>query len=132
MLKLNITDELYNYVLKFGIRKNDTLQKIHEYNQTLATGRMQSAPEQVQFMSLMAKLIQATKYLALIKIKIIKYSCHLVKNYFNFYPYIFCFYFIKNFLFLKIFQSIYITYLTIIQYHHFCIFNLLILSMAHL
>lgn len=63
MPKTNLTDELYNYVLKFGVKEHPVLSQIQEYNQTLPNGRMQIAPEQGQFMALLAKITKAQKYL---------------------------------------------------------------------
>ena len=63
MLKLQITNELYEYVLEHSIKENQFLQEIQTYNKSLANGIMQIPPEQGQFMALLAKITYAKKYL---------------------------------------------------------------------
>ena len=62
-MKTNISNELYEYTLNISIKEHPVLKKIHEFNLTLTTGKMQIAPEQGQFMGLIAKITKARKYL---------------------------------------------------------------------
>lgn len=63
MLKIELTAELYNYLLQFSIKEHDILKQIRCFNQTLPNGDIQIPPEQAQFMTLLAKIIGAKKYL---------------------------------------------------------------------
>ncbi|MFN8769280.1 MAG: O-methyltransferase [Neisseriaceae bacterium] len=63
MPKTNISEELYQYALTFGIKEHPILRQLREYNQTLSHGKMQIALEQGQFMAILTKIINAKKYL---------------------------------------------------------------------
>jgi O-methyltransferase len=64
MIKLNITEELYKYVLRYGVRVEPVLDELALFTMNnLAKQRMQSSQEQVRFMMLLAKLTNAKKYL---------------------------------------------------------------------
>ena len=62
-MKTAITQELYNYTLQYGIKKHPVVEELAQYNQSLPNGFMQTAPEQAQLMVIIAKLINANKYL---------------------------------------------------------------------
>jgi O-methyltransferase len=63
MIKLKFTEELYNYVLKHGVRPNQILDELDDFTSKLPQQRMQSTPDQIRFMMLLAKLINAKNYL---------------------------------------------------------------------
>lgn len=63
MIKLQLTDELYDYVIKYGVRTNKILDELAIFTNELSQHKMQSTPEQARFMMLLAKLINAKKYL---------------------------------------------------------------------
>jgi caffeoyl-CoA O-methyltransferase len=56
---LSITDSLADYILANSLRESDLLKKLREETAYDAMARMQIAPEQGQFMSLLVKLINA-------------------------------------------------------------------------
>lgn len=63
MIKLQLNKELYDYVLKYGVRSNNFLDELANFTAELSQQRMQSTPEQTRFMMLLAKLINAKKYI---------------------------------------------------------------------
>lgn len=60
---LNLTDALYQYVLDIGVHEHPQLQKLREETAQHPLARMQIAPEQGQFMALLAKLLNVRCYL---------------------------------------------------------------------
>jgi O-methyltransferase len=63
-VKLNITEDLYHYVLAYGTRPNPILDELKDFTlNNLSEQRMLSTVEQVNFMMIIAKLINAKKYL---------------------------------------------------------------------
>lgn len=62
-MKTIITEELYQYAIKYGVKEHEVLRQIREYNTTLPNGHMQISCEHAQFMGILAKLINAKKYL---------------------------------------------------------------------
>ena len=61
---LQLTDDLYGYLLEHSVYEHDVLKKIrHENSQDQLTSIMQIAPEQGQFMALLVKLLGAKRVL---------------------------------------------------------------------
>jgi len=60
---LNLTDELYEYLLAVSLREPDLLRQLREENASNPMARFQISPEQGQFMALLIQLIGATKAL---------------------------------------------------------------------
>ena len=62
---LNLTDNLYSYVLKQGVREHPVLKKVRQWTQDNQSSNMsmQISPEQGQFMGLLTKLTGARKAL---------------------------------------------------------------------
>jgi len=60
---LQITDELYNYLLSVSLREPEILRELREEAATMPRSNMQIAPEQGQFMALLIELIGARKTL---------------------------------------------------------------------
>jgi len=60
---IELTDELYAYLLSNSLRETDILQRLRTETATLEMARMQIAPEQGQFMGLLTRLLGARKYL---------------------------------------------------------------------
>ena len=60
---INLTDELYDYLLSVSLREPDILARLREETLSHAMARMQIAPEQGQFMALLVELSGATKAL---------------------------------------------------------------------
>ena len=58
---LQLTEEIYQYVIDHSLRENDTLRKLRMITQQHELARMQIAPEQGQFMALMVELIEARR-----------------------------------------------------------------------
>lgn len=56
---LQLTDEVYQYLLKFSLRETAIQQALREETATLNTKAMQISPEQGQFMALILKLMGA-------------------------------------------------------------------------
>jgi predicted O-methyltransferase YrrM len=60
---LNLTPELYRYLLKNSLREPEVLKELREQTHTMSMSQMQISPEQGQFMALLVELIQAKKTL---------------------------------------------------------------------
>ncbi|MEM9264432.1 MAG: class I SAM-dependent methyltransferase [Cyanobacteria bacterium P01_F01_bin.13] len=60
---LNLTDNLYRYLLTFGVRDSEILQQLREENAQHPRAAMQIAPEQGQFMGLLVQLLGVKKAL---------------------------------------------------------------------
>ena len=62
-MKTVITEELYNYTLQHGTKTHPVVEELIKHNQSLPNGFMQTSPEQMQLMVIIAKLMNARKYL---------------------------------------------------------------------
>ncbi len=60
---LNLTDELYEYLLAVSLREPDILRQLREETACDPMARFQISPEQGQFMALLVQLMGATKAL---------------------------------------------------------------------
>lgn len=60
---ITLTDRLHDYLLNVSLREADVLKKLREETAQLANANMQIAPEQGQFMALLARLIGAKRCL---------------------------------------------------------------------
>jgi len=60
---LNLTDSLYEYLLKHSLRESPFLYDLRQKTAALSESRMQISPEQGQFMQLLIELIGAKKTL---------------------------------------------------------------------
>ena len=58
---LNITDEIYSYLLENSLREPGVLRELRELTAGHKMSMMQIAPEQGQFMSMLVQLLQAKK-----------------------------------------------------------------------
>lgn len=58
---LGMTDELYDYMLKVSLREDEVMRRLREETQQREDANMQIAPEQGQFMALLAELIGARR-----------------------------------------------------------------------
>ncbi len=58
---LNLTDELYQYLLKVSLHECELMAALRQETATLSMSVMQIAPEQGQFMALLAKLMDAKR-----------------------------------------------------------------------
>jgi len=58
-----ITTELYQYVLRHGVRESDLLRRLREETATLPRGDMQIAPEQGPLLAILVQLMGARKVL---------------------------------------------------------------------
>ncbi len=65
MKHLNLTPELYNYMLDVSLREHPVLRDLREATSNMSLAVMQVAPEQAQFMQLLIRLIQAKNVLEL-------------------------------------------------------------------
>ncbi|QBQ55896.1 class I SAM-dependent methyltransferase [Nitrosococcus wardiae] len=60
---LQITDDLYDYLLSVSLRETDILRELREETSTMPRANMQISPEQGQFMALLIELLGAQKTL---------------------------------------------------------------------
>lgn len=60
---LNLTENLYHYLLSVGVRDNEILQQLREENAQHPRAVMQISPEQGQFMGLLIQLLGVKKAL---------------------------------------------------------------------
>lgn len=60
---INLTAELYNYLLKLSLREPEVLKKLRDETHQLKYHTMQISPEQGQFMALLIELLSARKTL---------------------------------------------------------------------
>lgn len=58
---MGMTDELYDYMLRVSLREDDVMRRLRAETQKRDDGMMQIAPEQGQFLALMAELIGARR-----------------------------------------------------------------------
>lgn len=58
---LNLTPPLYEYLLSVSLKEASILKEIREKSSTHPLGKMQIAPEQAQFISLLIKLLGVKK-----------------------------------------------------------------------
>jgi caffeoyl-CoA O-methyltransferase len=58
---LQLTDDLYQYLLQVSLRESSVQRRLREETAQLPQAQMQVAPEQGQFMGLLARLINARK-----------------------------------------------------------------------
>lgn len=58
---LNLTDELYQYLLKVSLHESELMAALRKETSRLSMSEMQIAPEQGQFMALLAKLLGARR-----------------------------------------------------------------------
>jgi len=60
---LNLTDELYDYLLDASLREPEVLRRLREETGRMEKAQMQIAPEQGQFMALLVRLLGARRAL---------------------------------------------------------------------
>lgn len=65
MKHLNLTPELYDYMLDVSVQEHPILKALREDTSTMQLAHMQVAPEQAQFMQFLIRLIQAKEVLEL-------------------------------------------------------------------
>jgi len=65
MKHLNLTPDLYDYMLDVSLREHPVLQDLRKDTSSMSLAVMQVAPEQAQFMQLLIRLIQAKNVLEL-------------------------------------------------------------------
>ena len=58
-----LTDQLHQYLLANSLRESDTARALREYTATLPEYNMQIAPEQGQFMQMLAQLMNAQSFI---------------------------------------------------------------------
>lgn len=63
MPKTVITNEVYDYALKLGVREHPVLTELRQKTQSLNNAIMQIPPDQGQLMGILARAINAKKYL---------------------------------------------------------------------
>ena len=60
---IGLSHELYDYVLRYGIREPDVLRRLREETASHPESQMQIAPEQGQFMALLVRMLGARRIL---------------------------------------------------------------------
>ncbi len=60
---IQVTDRLYDYMLRVAVREPDVLARLREETNQLAEAQMQISPEQGQLMSLLAEMLGAKRCL---------------------------------------------------------------------
>ena len=60
---LNLTPELYDYMLNISLREHPVLRALRDETAKMPLGAMQTAPEQAQFMQFIIRLLRAKKVL---------------------------------------------------------------------
>jgi predicted O-methyltransferase YrrM len=60
---LSLPEPLSEYVLQVGVREAPVMRALRQETQQLSCGKMQSAPEQVQLLQFLVKLLGAQRYL---------------------------------------------------------------------
>jgi len=58
---ISVDDALYDYILRVSLRESDVLSRLRAETRALPDARMQISPEQGQLMTLLARLIGATR-----------------------------------------------------------------------
>ena len=58
---MDMSDALYDYMLQVSLREDEVMRRLREETQKRDDGRMQIAPEQGQFLALLAELIGARR-----------------------------------------------------------------------
>lgn len=58
---LNISDQVYDYILSVSLRETDTLRRLREETADFPNPNMQIAPDQGQFMALLLRIMGAKK-----------------------------------------------------------------------
>jgi predicted O-methyltransferase YrrM len=58
---INVSDELYKYILSVSLREPDILRRLREETEPYPHSIMQISPDQGQFMALLVRLIAATR-----------------------------------------------------------------------
>ena len=58
---LDLTPELYGYLLEVSLRDDPLLARLREETGKMAQANMQIAPEQGQFMAMLARLVDARR-----------------------------------------------------------------------
>ena len=56
---INLTDEIYDYLLSVSLKETDVQRELRNYTATHKMAMMQIAPDQGQFMALLVRLMQA-------------------------------------------------------------------------
>ena len=56
---INLTDEIYDYMLSVSLKETDVQRELRDYTATHKMAMMQIAPDQGQFMALLVRLMQA-------------------------------------------------------------------------
>ena len=56
---INLTDEIYDYLLSVSLKETDIQRELRDYTATHKMAMMQIAPDQGQFMALLVRLMQA-------------------------------------------------------------------------
>lgn len=62
-ITINLTSQLYDYLLTNSLREPEVLKKLREQTHTMSMSQMQISPEQGQFMGLLMELMGAKKTL---------------------------------------------------------------------